>query len=110
MNSHKVHILAELIEIVAERKQTAASTSYTAKLLSGGVERCAKKFGEEAIEIVLAAMAAEKTHIRSEAADVFYHLVVLLEACGVRFEDVMDELAVRMNQSGLDEKSSRKRP
>ena len=110
MKDHKVQVLADLVDTVERRRQASPETSYTARLLADGVEKCAKKFGEEAVEIVLASMAADKTHIRSEAADVIYHLVVLLEACGVKLHDVMDELSARMGKSGFDEKAARKRP
>jgi phosphoribosyl-ATP pyrophosphohydrolase len=102
--------LADLEKIVAERGRSGDPASYTAKLLGEGVERCAKKFGEEAVELALAAVLADRSQIRSEAADALYHLLVLLEATGVPLSDVLTELAGRMKQTGIEEKASRKRP
>lgn len=84
-----------------------ASSSYTAKLLSEGVEKCAKKFGEEAVEAALAGVSGDKAHLAAEAGDVLYHLLVLLQAGGVTPEMVAAELEKRAGTSGLDEKASR---
>jgi phosphoribosyl-ATP pyrophosphohydrolase len=100
--------LDDLAAVIAARAQAGdASSSYTAKLLSEGVERCARKFGEEAIETVLAAATEDKAHLAAEAADVLYHLLVLIRAGGVAPEDVAAELEKRSGVSGLDEKASR---
>ena len=99
--------LADLARIVAERAGTGDPGSYTAKLVGAGVERCAKKFGEEAIEAALAAVAGDAAALTAEAADVLYHLLVLLAARGVKLESVMAELERRTAQSGLAEKASR---
>jgi phosphoribosyl-ATP pyrophosphohydrolase len=99
--------LADLARIVAERGHSGDSGSYTAKLLGEGVERCAKKFGEEAVEAALAAVSGDRKALTAEAADVLYHLLVMLEAGGVRLAEVMDELQRRTAQSGLQEKASR---
>jgi phosphoribosyl-ATP pyrophosphohydrolase len=99
--------LADLAKIVAERGRSADSGSYTAKLLGEGVERCAKKFGEEAVEAALAAVSGDRKALTAEAADVLYHLLVMLEAGGVRLAEVMSELQRRTAQSGLQEKASR---
>ena len=107
---HKLEILAALADTVKRRRDAAPEQSYTARLLREGIEKCAKKLGEEAIEAALAAMTGRKDHMRAEAADVFYHLVVLLEASGISLSEVMDELAERMKEGGIDEKASRKRP
>ena len=107
MTDHRLDVLAALGDEVMQRRQASPETSYTAKLLSQGVEKCAKKFGEEAVELALAAVLREKAHTTSEAADVLYHLLVLLTAADVKLSDVMAELARRQGMSGLAEKASR---
>jgi phosphoribosyl-ATP pyrophosphohydrolase len=102
------HALDRLFATIAARKGADASTSYTAKLLAAGVEKCAKKFGEEAVEAVIAATARDATALTSESADVLYHLMVLWAAAGVTPDDVYAELKRREAQSGLEEKASRK--
>ena len=104
---HRLESLGTLIDTVASRRGAAPESSYTAKLLADGIETCAKKFGEEAVEAALAAMTGNKIRIASESADVLYHLCVLLEAAGVPFADVMMELEKRTGQSGHAEKASR---
>ena len=99
--------LADLESIVTERGRSADPESYTAKLLGEGVERCAKKFGEEAIEAALAAVSGKPKHLTAEAADVLYHLLVMLEAGGVSLAEVMSELQRRTAQGGLAEKAAR---
>ena len=99
--------LADLAKIVTERGRSSDPGSYTAKLLGEGVERCAKKFGEEAIEAVLASVSGDSKALTAEAADVLYHLLVMLEAGGVSLSEVMSELERRTAQSGLAEKSAR---
>ena len=101
--------LADLEKIVAERGRSGDPASYTAKLLGEGVERCAKKFGEEAVEAALAAVSGDRKALTAEAADVLYHLLVMLEAGGVRLAEVMAELQRRTAQTGLQEKASRAR-
>ena len=101
--------LADLEKIVAERGRSGDPGSYTAKLLGAGVERCAKKFGEEAVEAALAAVSGDRKALTAEAADVLYHLLVMLEAGGVRLAEVMNELQRRTAQTGLQEKASRSR-
>ncbi len=105
--THKSEILGQLADTVARRRGESGDQSYTSKLLSKGVEECAKKFGEEAFEIALAAIAGDKAHITREAADVIYHLVVLLEAANVPLSHVMSELEKRQSMSGLAEKAAR---
>jgi phosphoribosyl-ATP pyrophosphohydrolase len=100
--------LADLARIVSERGHSGDPGSYTAKLLGDGVERCAKKFGEEAVEAALAAVSQDRKALTAEAADVLYHLLVMLEAAGVGLADVMAELQRRTAQSGLAEKASRR--
>jgi phosphoribosyl-ATP pyrophosphohydrolase len=100
--------LTDLADIIAERARAGdAATSYTAKLLRDGVARCAKKFGEEAVEAAIAAVAGDKAGLTEEAADVLYHLLVTLQASGVALADVMAALEKRTSQSGLAEKASR---
>ncbi len=101
--------LADLAKRVKERAQASADVSYTRKLLDKGVAHCAKKFGEEAVEAILAAVAEDRERVISEAADVLYHLVVMLEARGIEIEEVEAALANRTGQSGLQEKASRPR-
>ncbi len=100
----QLEILAKEIEAKAF---SSPDSSYTAKLLSRGVEKCAKKLGEEAVELVIAAVEKNKIETAREAADVFYHLLVLLQAAGVSPSAVMDELKRREGTSGLAEKASR---
>ena len=100
--------LDRLFATIASRKGADPKSSYTAKLLAEGVEKCAKKFGEEATEAVIAAVARNKTELAKESADVLYHLTVLWAASGITPEDVYAELASREGQSGLEEKASRK--
>jgi phosphoribosyl-ATP pyrophosphohydrolase len=101
------HAMDKLYETIASRRGGDPSTSYTAKLLNDGVERCAKKFGEEAVETVIAAAGGNKTALVSESADALYHLLVLWAACGVEPEQVYQTLAAREGRSGLEEKASR---
>jgi phosphoribosyl-ATP pyrophosphohydrolase len=100
--------LDRLYTDISTKAATSPDTSYTAKLISQGVEKCAKKFGEEAVELALAAVQSKRDEATKEAADVFYHLFVLLKASGVTPEDVMAELARREGTSGLVEKAARK--
>jgi phosphoribosyl-ATP pyrophosphohydrolase len=99
--------LDRLFATIAARKGSDPSQSYTAKLLAGGIEKCAKKFGEEATEAVIAAIQKDKTELAKESADVLYHLLVLWAASGVTPEDVYAVLQSRESQSGLEEKTSR---
>ena len=103
------HVLDRLFATIAARKQAGdAEQSYTAKLLAQGVEKCAKKFGEEAVETALAAVGGDKAHLAAESADALYHLLVLWAAAGITPEDVYAALRAREHQSGLQEKASRK--
>jgi phosphoribosyl-ATP pyrophosphohydrolase len=99
--------LADLDAIIASRVSADAGASYTKSLLDAGVQRAAKKFGEEAVEAVIAAMEKDKTALMKESADVLYHLLVLMRAGGVSLEEVEDELQRRTAQSGHAEKASR---
>lgn len=99
--------LDDLDAIVARRAAADAEESYTRTLLDKGVVHCAKKFGEEAIELTIAAVGQDDRALRSEAADVLYHLLVVLRARGVSLADVWAELDRRTARSGLEEKASR---
>ncbi len=102
------HVIDRLFATIAARKNADPQTSYTAKLLHQGVERCAKKFGEESIEAALAAVSGNKQAIAAESGDVLYHLLVLWAACGIKPDDVYAALAAREGRSGLEEKAARK--
>lgn len=101
--------LHDLEQRVKARAQASADVSYTRRLLDQGVGHCAKKLGEEAIETVLAAVEEDRARLIAEAADLIYHLLVVLEARGVTLADVEAKLAERTRQSGLTEKASRER-
>ena len=92
---------------IAERASASPDESYTAKLVRDGVDRCARKFGEEAVEAIVAAVSRDHAGLTAEAADVLYHLLVLLKAADVPLAAVLAELERRTNQSGLSEKASR---
>jgi phosphoribosyl-ATP pyrophosphohydrolase len=101
--------LADLALRVKERAKASAEESYTRKLLDKGIAHCAKKLGEEAVETALAAVAEDRERLTSEAADLLYHLLVVLEARGVELAEVEAALAKRVSRSGLEEKASRSR-
>jgi phosphoribosyl-ATP pyrophosphohydrolase len=99
--------LYDLAKLIKTRARAEADQSYTRTLLESGTARIAKKFGEEAFEAVIAAVENDGQALKMEAADVLYHLLVLLQDGGVPLQDVIDELARRTQQSGLQEKASR---
>jgi phosphoribosyl-ATP pyrophosphohydrolase len=104
-------VLHRLAALISARRAESASKSYTRELLDGGPERCAKKLGEEAAETIIAALAQDNRALTREAADLVYHLLVLLESKRVPLGDVLTELEARMGTSGLAEKAAReKRP
>lgn len=109
MTDHGVQILADLADVIASRRAASPNESYTAKLLSQGVEKCAKKLGEEAVETALAGVLGDKQQLAGESADLLYHLLVLLAAADVSLDEVMQELARRQGTGGLDEKAARPR-
>ena len=94
---------------LAERAKASPEESYTAKLLAAGVEKCARKLGEEAVEAAIAAVTHDREGLAAEAGDVLYHLLVLLRAAGVGLDAVMAELESRTGQSGLAEKAARRK-
>lgn len=100
--------LQRLADVIASRRKGDGNKSYTRQLLDGGPERCAKKFGEEAVETVIAGVGTNVEALKAEAADTLYHLLVLLESHRVALADVMAILEGRMGTSGLEEKASRK--
>jgi phosphoribosyl-ATP pyrophosphohydrolase len=100
--------LDRLFATIAARKGADPASSYTATLLAEGVEKCAKKFGEEATETVIAAISRDKTELAKESADVLYHLLVLWAASGITPEEVYAVMRAREGRSGLEEKAARK--
>ena len=102
--------LNDLEGIIALRASDTASTSYTRTLLDGGTALAAKKFGEEAVELVIASIRGKRSDTINEAADVFYHLLVLMRCEKVSLGDVIDELARRTGRSGHAEKAARTVP
>lgn len=100
-------VLQDLAALIAARKGSDPDQSYTASLLSAGVEKCARKFGEEAVETIVALLSGKPKEIKAEAADVLYHLLVALEAADIRFEEVLSVLESRGGLSGHAEKASR---
>lgn len=100
--------LRDLEKRVQERAGASAEVSYTRKLMDRGIAHCAKKLGEEAVEAAIAAISEDRARMIGEAADVLYHLLVVLHARGIGLEEVEAELAARTRQSGLDEKAARK--
>ena len=99
--------LSGLERIVTERSKASPDESWTAKLVAAGQPKAAKKLGEEAIEAVMAAVTGDRDNLTYEAADVLYHLLVVLKIAEIPLENVMAELERRTAQSGLKEKASR---
>ncbi|MGB7977017.1 MAG: phosphoribosyl-ATP diphosphatase [Roseiarcus sp.] len=99
--------LDELARTIDQRAGTSAEISYTRSLIDKGAAHCARKFGEEAVEFAIAAAALDETAVRAEAADVLYHLLVVLRVRGIALSSVMNELGKRSKQSGHQEKASR---
>ena len=101
-------VLQRLAKLIQSRRHDSADKSYTRQLLDGGPERCAKKLGEEAVETVIAGVGQDAKALTAEAADLLYHLLVLLEVRNVPFDAVLNVLDGRMGTSGIAEKASRK--
>lgn len=99
--------LDDLAALIAARADADPETSWTAKLLSKGPEKCAEKFGEEAVEAIIEAVKGDNAALTSEAADVLFHLLVMLQSRHVPLSDVLAELARRQGTSGIDEKAAR---
>ncbi|KQX38780.1 hypothetical protein ASD04_08995 [Devosia sp. Root436] len=100
--------LEDLEARIASRAVASPDESYTANLISRGMEKCAQKLGEEATEAVIAAVTGNRADLVKESADVLYHLLVVLRAANVPLAEVMAELDSRTAQSGLAEKAARK--
>ena len=101
-------VLDQLAQTIARRAEAAPDSSWTAKLLAKGPEKCAEKFGEEAVEAIIEAVKGDRARLTSEAADVLYHLLVMLQSRQVPLSDVLAELARRQGTSGIAEKAARK--
>jgi phosphoribosyl-ATP pyrophosphohydrolase len=106
MSRFTIHDLAKIIDA---RAASGGEASYTRKLLDRGPEHCARKFGEEAVETVIAAIGNNRDHLIAESADLLFHLLVLLKSRGVELEEVEATLAQRTGMSGIEEKAARKR-
>jgi phosphoribosyl-ATP pyrophosphohydrolase len=100
--------LDRLAATIAARRGADPATSWTAQLLAKGPEKCAEKFGEEAVEAIIEAVKGDRARLTAEAADVVYHLLVMLAARDVTLDDVLAELDRREGQSGLAERAGRK--
>ena len=99
--------LTRLAATIEARKTADPESSWTAKLLAKGPEKCAEKFGEEAVEAIIEAVKGDKAKLTSEAADVLYHLLVMLAARDVTLAQVLAELDTRAGTSGIAEKAAR---
>ena len=100
--------ILERLDLTIQRKTTESpNQSHTAKLLKKGTEKCAEKFGEEAIELIVASVKKKKKEIIGEAADTLYHMFVLLRSKNISINEVMSELASREGISGIEEKRKR---
>tara|TARA_B100000579_G_C22668676_1_gene774535 strand:+ start:493 stop:816 length:324 start_codon:yes stop_codon:yes gene_type:complete len=100
-------ILIKLDELINKRKEQNKDNSYSATLLNAGVEKCAEKFGEEAVELIIACLSKENNSIVHEAADTLYHLNVLMRSKNISIKEVLEELSKREGVSGLKEKQNR---
>src|ERR1700728_2807456 len=100
--------LHDLEQRIGARAQAGAEISYTRSLIDKGVAHCAKKLGEEAVEVAIAAIAEDRSRVVEETADLLYHLLVVLNARGIALSEVEATLAERTRQTGLDEKAARK--
>lgn len=101
------HTLDKLAATIAARANADPNSSWTANLLAKGPEKCAEKFGEEAVEAIIEAIKDDKAKLTSEAADVLFHLLVMLQSRDVDIADVLKELDRREGTSGIEEKASR---
>jgi phosphoribosyl-ATP pyrophosphohydrolase len=101
--------LSDLETRIAERAAASPEESWTAKLISAGPERAAKKFGEEAVEAVIAAVKGDREELIAESADVLYHLLVVLKSRDIALQDILSQLEARTVRSGLAEKAARPR-
>ena len=106
MSRFTIHDLAKIVDA---RAVSGGEASYTRKLLDRGPEQCARKFGEEAVETVIAGVGNNRDHLIAESADLLFHLLVLLKSRGVELDEVEATLAQRTGRSGIEEKAARKR-
>lgn len=102
-----MNALERLAATIESRKGADPESSWTAKLFAKGPEKCAEKFGEEAVEAIIEAVKADRAKLTAEAADVLYHLLVMLAARDVTLADVLAELERREGTSGITEKAAR---
>lgn len=107
MENDNADVLARLAQVLEARKQADPASSYVAGLYAKGLDAILKKIGEEATELVVAAKGGDARQIVHEAADLWFHTLVLLAREGLSPDDVLDEMARRFGQSGLDEKARR---
>ena len=103
-----VFTLNDLEKRVQDRAKADPGASYTRTLVDRGMAHCAKKLGEEAVEVAIAALAEDRDRVVAETADLLYHLLVVLHARGIPLAEVESELERRTQQTGLDEKAARK--
>ncbi len=108
MADNRLDVLDALIAELEARRSASPKKSYTARLLSQGLHKCAKKLGEEGVELSLALVDGKKKDVRAEAADLLYHFLVALMARNVPVSAVMAELEKRFGLSGLEEKAARR--
>ena len=101
-------ILIRLAQTIENRKNSDDEKSYVSEFIKSGSEKCAEKFGEEAVEAIIAAVKCDKKNLTEEVADVLFHMLVMLSSCDVDFKSVLNELERREGKSGLIEKSERK--
>ena len=101
--------LSDLERIVSDRAKASPEESWTAKLCAAGQSKAAKKLGEEAVETVMAAVTNDRENLTYEAADLLYHLMVVLKIAEIPLDDVMNELERRTGQSGITEKANRQK-
>ncbi len=107
MTAAEPNALTRLAATIASRKGADPDSSWTAKLFAKGPEKCAEKFGEEAVEAIIEAVKGDRDKLTSEAADVLYHLLVMLAARDVSLDQVLAELERREGTSGITEKAAR---
>lgn len=100
--------LKELYKVIKSRRKSDPKTSYAAKLFHKGRHKISQKLGEEAVEVVIEAIADKRKGVISESADLLFHLLVLWAEMGVKPDEVIEELLKRKGTSGIEEKNSRK--
>lgn len=103
-----MNTLETLAQTIKQRSEANPESSWTAKLLSKGPEKCAEKFGEEAVEAIIEAVKGDRQRLASEAADVLFHLLVMLQSRQVSLDEVLAELERRSGKSGIAEKAARR--